>query len=274
MEPDVTVVIAAGDRHARLLRTLARLAELPERPPVVVVANGSPEAMVSAVRAAHPAVALLHTEPLGPAARTIGALAARTPLVAFCDDDSWWAPGALARAAAHFAAHPQLGLLAARIVVEPGSRLDPTCAEMAASPLRAFPPLPGPPVLGFLACGAVVRRRALLASGGFPGRFGFGGEEEVVAVDLAAAGWGLAYAGDVVAHHAPQRGPRPGRERVQARNRLWSLWLRRPWARAVGPTLSAGPRTLAAALRGLPWVLRERHALPAHVEGALRALGR
>jgi GT2 family glycosyltransferase len=268
------VVIAAGDRPDRLLPTLGRLAALPERPPVVVVANGSGDATVAAVRRAHPEVELVRTPPLGAAARTAGALAARTPLVAFCDDDSWWAPGALARAEAHFAAYPQLGLLAARIVVEPGGRPDPTCAAMQASPLRASPPLPGPPVLGFLACGVVMRRRAVLACRGFPGRFGFGGEEEVVAADLAAVGWGLAYAADVVAHHAPETGPRPGRDRVQARNRLWALWLRRPWSRSLAPALTAGPRALADAARGLPWVLRERRRLPPHVERSLRRLER
>jgi GT2 family glycosyltransferase len=269
---DVAVVIATRDRRERVLATLDRLASLPERPPVVVVDNGSVDGTVAAVRRRHPAVTVIGARgDIGSAARTVGVAAARMPLVAFADDDSWWAPGALARAAEHFGAHPQLGLLAARVVVEPGARPDRTCAQMRDSPLRAPVPLPGPPVLGFLACGAVARRSALLACGGFPRRYGFGGEEAVVAMDLASAGWELAYADDVVAHHDPTRGPRPPRERREARNRLWSLWLRRPLSRALRGS-PVGPRVLLSAARGLPWVLRERRPVPPHVERALRVL--
>ena len=128
--------------------------------------------------------------PLGSAARTLGVAAAGTPLVAFSDDDSWWAPGALERAARAFETYPRLGLLAARIVVEPGGRLDPTSRAMRESPLACELALPGPPVLGFLACGAVARRSAVLECGGFHPRYGFGGEEHLLAVDLAAAGGG------------------------------------------------------------------------------------
>ena len=63
---------------------------------------------------------------------------------------------------------------------------------MAAAPLGRDPDLPGPSILGFLACAVVVRRSAFLDVGGFDDVVFFGGEEERVALDLAAAGWGLA----------------------------------------------------------------------------------
>jgi hypothetical protein len=53
-----------------------------------------------------------------------------------------------------------------------------------------LPDLPGPPVLGFIACGGIVRRAAFLEVGGFNSRLGVGGEEELLAVDLTARGWG------------------------------------------------------------------------------------
>src|SRR4051794_26626930 len=163
------------DRRERVLATLPQLEALPERPPIIVVDNASADGTAAAVARRHPAVRLIRCErDAGAAARTVGAEAARTPLVAFCDDDSWWAPGALRRAAETFAARPRPRPLAARGLVEPGRPLDPTCAEMAASPLPAPPGLPGPAVLGFVACGAVVRREALLGCGGFHGRYGFG----------------------------------------------------------------------------------------------------
>jgi GT2 family glycosyltransferase len=153
---------------------------------------------------------------------------------------------------------------------------------MANSPLPAPPGLPGPAVLGFLACGAVVRRSAYLAVGGFPTRFGIGGEEELLAVDLAAAGWDLAYVDGIVAHHhpSPSRDPE-GRRRAQVRNALWSAWMRRPAASAFRRTARllrpffrdrATRSGLLAALGGLPHVLRDRRPVPPRVERALRLL--
>ncbi|HEU4346617.1 MAG TPA: glycosyltransferase, partial [Actinoplanes sp.] len=54
--PAVTVVVITRNRRAGLLRTLRRLADLPERPPVIVVDNGSEDGTAAAVRAAFPAV--------------------------------------------------------------------------------------------------------------------------------------------------------------------------------------------------------------------------
>jgi N-acetylglucosaminyl-diphospho-decaprenol L-rhamnosyltransferase len=259
-----TIVIATRDRRERLLATLDRLEALEEKPPIVVVDDGSGDGTAEAVK--RRGVKLIRNP--GGSPRTRGVEAAETPLVAFTDDDSWWEPGALTRAAEHFAAHPRLALVAARIIVEPEGRLDPTCAQMRDGPL---PGSPGPGVLGFLACGAVARRDAVLAAGGFHPRFGFGGEEEVLALDLAAAGWDLVYADDVVAHHEPERGPRPHRHSRERRNRLWSAWLRRPLPRALMLTL-AHARAVPAAARGLPWVLRERRPLPPDVERRVRLL--
>ena len=73
---------------------------------------------------------------------------------------SWWAAGSLDRAAALFDRHADLGLLAGRVVVEPQGRDDPFCALLAASPLEGAGP--GVPILGFMACAAVVRRDAFL----------------------------------------------------------------------------------------------------------------
>lgn len=167
MPQDVTVVVATRDRAATLLRTLARLSELPEHPPVVVVDNGSRDGTPDVVRREHPDVRVVELgRNLGAPARTVGVRSASTPYVAFSDDDSWWEPGALGRAAAHLRAHPRLGLVAARVLVGPSGRLDPVCEAMEASPLGTSPGMPGPAVVGFVACGAVVRREAFLEVGG------------------------------------------------------------------------------------------------------------
>ena len=186
---DVAVVVASRNRRADLLATLPR-----HEAPVVLVDNGSTDGTVAAVREAHPQVTVLPlTENVGARARTLGAAEAGTPFVAFADDDSWWAPGDLARAVKIMRAHPRLAVLNARILVGPEERLDPVCREMAASPLGTPPDLPGPALLGFVACAAVVRTEAFSAVGGFDPVVRFPGEEERLALDLAAAGWGLSY---------------------------------------------------------------------------------
>jgi GT2 family glycosyltransferase len=277
-----TVVIATRNRREQLEHTLDRLAELPERPPVVVVDNGSRDDTVAAVRSRHEPVRVVGlADNRGSAARNAGVELARTPYVAFSDDDSWWQPGALGRAERLLDANGRIALLAARILVGPEGRLDPTCAAMAASPLGGDARLPGPRVLGFLACGAIARRSAFLAVGGFDARLGVGGEEELLAMDLADAGHELVYADDVVAHHQPDGRRRPGRTRNMVRNVLLVAWLRRPLPgalRRTGRLLVAHRRDRQAALgaidalRAFPWVLRERRPVGARLERGLRAL--
>jgi GT2 family glycosyltransferase len=279
---EVAVVVATRDRATRLLGTLTRLAAVEGRP-VVVVDNGSTDGTPARVRAHHPDVVVVELGGnLGGAARTLGAHLVDTPYVAFSDDDSWWAPGALRRAAELLDRHPRLAVLAARVLVGPARRLDPVCAVMAGSPLPPAGDLPGRPVLGFVACGAVVRRDAFLQAGGFDGRLGIGGEEELLAVDLATAGWGLAYVDEVVAYHHPSPSRDPHRRRgVQVRNALWSAWLRRPLPAAARRTIDLawpalrqpGSRAgVLEAVRGLPWVVRERRPVRRELEAALRAV--
>jgi GT2 family glycosyltransferase len=278
----VTVVIATRNRRDSLMHTLAALDRLPERPPVIVVDNLSDDGSPEAVRRSHPRVRLIEPgENLGAAARTQGVLSARTPFVAFSDDDSWWDPGALRDGTEILRADPCIGLVAARIMVEPGTRLDPTCRLMEQSPLPLDPAVSLPQILGFVACGALVRRDAFLAVGGFEPRLQVGGEEALLAIDLRAAGWRLVYAPEVVARHRPHPGGREWRQRRELRNALWTVWLRRPLpavlARTIGLLAAARAgraRGLAAALRGLPWVLGRRRPVSGELEQALRAIER
>jgi GT2 family glycosyltransferase len=140
----IPVVIVSRDRRERLLSTLARLAALPERPAVVVVDNGSHDGTVEAVRARHRDVEVLALDrDCGASARNVGLRALEAPYVALCDDDSWWAPGALDCAARAMDAAPRVAVLAARVLVGDEELLDPTCALMARSPLVAIPAFPG-----------------------------------------------------------------------------------------------------------------------------------
>jgi GT2 family glycosyltransferase len=279
----VAVVIITRDRLDELLHTLARLDELPERPEVVVVDQGARGDAAARVSDRHPHVQVLRPgADHGAAGRTVGVRAVAAPYVAFCDDDSWWSPGALARAARVLDDHPALALVAARVLLGEEQQLDPACAAMAHSPLRRRPGLPGRRVLGFVACGAVVRRTAYLEAGGFRAELGVGGEEQLLAADLAAAGWELAYCDDVVAHHHPSRlRDRDGRRVLEVRNGLWFAWLRRHRAGALRVTLAAvraawrEPSARAGLVRALSrarWILSRRRPVPAWLEADLRML--
>jgi GT2 family glycosyltransferase len=271
----LTVVVMTRDRWPDLSRTLPR-----HEAPVIVVDNGSTDGTPDLVRERFPDVRLVALDTnLGSVARNIGVEAASTPFVAFADDDSWWAPGSLATMVKLFEAHPRAAVLAARMLVGEDERPDPVCALMSSSPLGTEDDLPGPSVLGFLACGAAVRRDAYLAAGGFDDVVFFMGEEERLALDLATAGWGLAYVDDVVAHHHPSTArDSVARQARAARNRLLTAVMRRPWPvvlRAATEDLRGGPAgrlAVAQALLKLPAALGRRRTIPAHVEAARRLL--
>lgn len=274
-DPDVTVVVVSRNRRDDLLGSLPH-----HEAPVVLVDNASTDDTLAAVRDRHPEISVLTLDRnIGARARTVGAAQAGTPFVAFADDDSWWAPGDLARAVAIMRAHPRLALLNARILVGPEERLDPVCAEMAASPLGTAPDLPGPSLLGFVACAALVRTEAFAAVDGFDPVVRFPGEEERVALDLAAAGWGLAYVDEVTVHHHPSpRRDAPGpRQAAIWRSRLLTALMRLPWpdvrtqlARALRSR--RGLEGLWRALPDVPAALRRRRPVPAQVRTDLRLL--
>jgi GT2 family glycosyltransferase len=203
-ERRVTVVVITHNRCEELDRTLTALAQLPERPVVVVVDNGSSDGTAKMVRVRFPEFGLLvSSEHLGAAARNHGVGAARTPYVAFCDDDTWYEAGGLTRAADLLDAHPRLAVVTAGIIVEPSGTLDPVCDRMARSPLEPQPGMPGHPLLSFPAGVSIVRRHAFLDAGGFCERLWLGGEEDLLGADLARQGWCMAYVPEVVARHHP-----------------------------------------------------------------------
>ncbi|AGZ42948.1 glycosyltransferase family 2 protein [Actinoplanes friuliensis] len=265
---EVTVVVATRNRPDRLRETVPR-----HRAPVVVIDNGSDHPLtVDGARV------IRLEENLGAAARNIGVEQARTPYVAFADDDSYWAPGMLAAAVELFRSHPRTALLTAQVRVGAENRLDPVSAGMATAPLGTPPGGAGPSVLGFLSCATVVRRDAFLAVGGFEPRLVVYGEEALLAMDLAAAGWHLSYTPDLVVHHFPEPAGRDvsARHRREIRNRMLTAVLRRPpavIAREVVAAVRTQPSVVAGLVPDVPWALRHRRRLPREVETALRTLG-
>jgi GT2 family glycosyltransferase len=256
--------------------------------PIVFVDNASRDGSVAmaqavAARSGGRVTVVEAAENLGAVGRNVGVAHCSTPYVAFCDDDSWWAPEATAIAEAAFDAHPSLALLAARTLVWPDLREDPIVADLAASPLGHDPMLPGPSVLGFLSCSSIVRRSAFEAVGGFSPILHFRGEEQLLAWDLAAQGWDLCFDDRLTAYHrpSPNRSATSAQQARQLRNAVLTTWLRRP----PGPCARDALRLVRAArnsadhaavvreaLRALPAVRAARRRLPASTEAAVRLL--
>ncbi len=284
----VSVVMLTHNRADQTLRSLGELSALAERPPLVVIDNASSDGTAAAVRREYPDVRVIElAENIGAAARNHGVEAVDTEYVAFSDDDSWWAPGALARAVEAFERHPRLGALHGRILVGADQCEDPICAELRDSPLPGDPSLPGTLLLGFLACAIVFRRAAFEAVNGFEPNVMIGGEEEWLACDLAGAGWEIRYLPEIVAHHHPPRragAAADARRRIGLRNTLWFSWLRRPVGSALRRTahlVRTTPRDRVTLL-GFWDALRafwsreapSRRIVPPHVERMLRLLDR
>lgn len=281
----IGVVVLTYNRRDELARTLDHLWALPERPPITVVDNASSDGTRELVHERYPEVAYVRLEMnAGAAGRNAGIEAADRPYIALCDDDTWWAPGSLERAADLLDRHARLAVVTAKVLVGEDAHVDPTCIEMAHTPLPARSGLPGVPLLGFLAGASVLRRDAFLNAGGFNPRFFLGGEEELLALDLAASGWDMAYVEQLLVYHLPSplRDP-AARYRLLMRNALWVTWLRRPLKQALRRTWALLQRSrtdatarvaLIEACWGLPWALSNRRPLPEHVEAQVRLLER
>ena len=267
MTDDCGVVIVTRNRKANVLEVLEKMRD---GHPVVVVDNGSDDGTTEAVRTVPGVRAIALERNLGSAARNVGVAALATRYVAFCDDDSWWEPGAVSCACKRADGDASIGAVVGRVVVEPSGQPCPVTEAIEAS--RS--------VTGFLACSVLVRRDAFTSVGGFHPHFGIGAEERLFAMKLLSAGWKVVYEPLAVVRHAPaDRGGATRRRRsVQAaRNAVWTAWLRRPapaalldtW-RAVAANGAAGVAGAGLALAGLPWVLREREVNTPVVERLYR----
>jgi GT2 family glycosyltransferase len=275
----VTIVLLLHNCERWVGRTLDRLVEL--ELPIIAVDNASSDGTRDVV-AGYPDVSLLRLRKnIGAAGRNAGAALARTPYVAFCDDDGYFERSGLEYAANALDAFPDIAVVNARIVVGPEQALDPISAEMQASPLQDTVPLPGKRLLGFMAGAIVARRDAYLAVGGYSPAFFMGGEEETLAVPLVRRGWQLRYVPEVVVHHHPSLANFSRLRHFGIRNTLWNAWLHRPWPSAARYTrfiVTSSPknrdllRGLWLTARGLASVLHERRPVGDVLDGQLRQL--
>ncbi|KFX67018.1 glycosyltransferase family 2 protein [Paraburkholderia fungorum] len=272
LDQRISVVVLTCNRADELTTTLEHLLALPENPPIVVADNGSSDGTVALVRKRFPMVRVIECGGnLGAAGRNRAVACVRTDYVAFCDDDTWWAPGSLEHAVQLLDAWPTVGVLSARVAVGDDETTDPTCAAMRASPLGSDG-LPGPALIGYMAGACVFRTSLFRAVGGYEPRLFIGGEEELVALDVLAANHSIVYCEQMTVHHHPSAVRDSGlRRRMLARNAAWIAWLRLPWPQACRATLRALAALTregsfvhdsVALLHGLMWALPRRRVVP------------
>ncbi|MCA1725309.1 MAG: glycosyltransferase [Thermomicrobia bacterium] len=149
-DPRVGVVVLTYNRVAEMTRTVEQMLALPERPPIVVVDNGSTDGTADVVRRRFPTIEVIRLpENIGAAARNLGVRRCQRPYVVLCDDDTWWEPGAPRRVADLLDAHPSVAVVTGKVLIGESERIDPACLLMARSPLPQPPGLAIPAILGF-----------------------------------------------------------------------------------------------------------------------------
>jgi hypothetical protein len=149
---------------------------------------------------------------------------------------------------------------------------------MANTPLQNSG-LPGRAILGFMAGASVMRAAAYRQVGGYCPHLFLGGEEELMALDLAALGWRMLYHDALVVHHLPSSArDAKARRALLTRNAIWVACLRLPWRELLRRILTidgleeARMRTVWRTLVGLPWAFKGRKVIPKDVERMRRCV--
>ena len=270
-----TIMITTHNRCADLRRTCAALMSLSPPPgEVLICADGCTDATVSMVRSEFPGfVVLENAERQGSVASRdrMLRLASADVVISFDDDSYPLDRDFLARLGRALAAHPEAAVISFAELCDAGA------GEHDVRDLGR-----GRYVSAYANCGAAMRRDVYLRLAGFPGFFGHMYEEPDYALQCYAAGFGVWFEPDlVVRHHLSKVNRHAGRrQRLHARNELWSVLIRCPWPYlpavalfriwrqlryAATQSLSdllLQPAWWLAALRGLPQCIASRAPVP------------
>jgi hypothetical protein len=271
----VTVVVLTRNHVRQTVDTVARLIALPEHPRVIVADNGSTDSTIGLLASLFPQVRIVQgLRDLGMAGFNRAVALAHTEYVACCDDSTWFAPGALARAAQLLDANPGVAVLNACVADADEREIHPACLMFAATS-PGGDGLPGPALANFMAGACIFRVSVFRALGGYEERLSRGGAEELAALDVLSAGHSIVYCENALAHREPlYRWFTRTQQCTLARNSAWVAWMRLPARDALAATgralavfarqRSLGPAGFAL-LRGAFWTLRRRRVVPPHV---------
>lgn len=249
-----SVMIATRDRRVDLELTCANLECLAPGPDeVLVCADGCRDGTAEMLRRRFPRFRILENPtPMGSLySRDRLLRLARGEIVLSLDDDSWpLQRHFLATLVQVFADHPD-----AAVIVFPELR-DGAVFATADKTDRS----PGHYVSAYANCAAAMRRDFYLTSTGFPLFFGHMYEEPDYALQCYAGGAAVWFEPSLTVYHRVSQANRHALERhhLNARNELWSVWLRCPWPWLPMVSVYRACRQLVYSLsEGPGWVIRE-----------------
>jgi GT2 family glycosyltransferase len=273
---NVSVMITSRNRSAELRRTLDRLARMsPPADEIVVTADGCSDDTVAMVRSEFPKCRLLVNETCRGSiySRDQMLRVASGDLVLSLDDDSYPVDNDFfEKLHPLFAAHPE-----AAVITFPELRDDGSFVPASKSPKS-----PGQYVSAYPNGAAAMRRTDYLKTAGFPAFFFHAYEEPDYALQSYGRGRAVWFDPSVVIRHHYSQANRDElrTHHLNARNELWSVWMRCPWPwlpfvslfrvfRQFCHACSEGPRWIVrepqwwwAALKGFDACRKARNSIP------------
>jgi glycosyltransferase involved in cell wall biosynthesis len=271
-ELTIAAMITTRNRRDELKVTLTRLFELQPPPDqILVCADGCTDGTGEMVRREFSTCTLIENEASRGSVFSRDRLLRATgaDLVASFDDDSYPIDGDFFSRVKHLFMHnPEVAVLSFPEIRDGGGFAN--SAKSTASPPHL--------VSAYANCAAVMRRDVYLQSCGFPTFFGHMYEEPDYALQCCALGKVVRFEPTLsIRHHVSDRQREPiKRHHLNARNELWSVWLRCPcpWLPLVSIfriwrqfryACSEGwrwalkePAWWFSAFRGLPKCMRQR----------------
>jgi GT2 family glycosyltransferase len=218
-------MITTRNRREELRITLSRLLELQPQPDeILICADGCTDGTGDMIRREFPTCTLIENEsPRGSVfSRDRLLRLSGADLVASFDDDSYPLDHDFFSRARHlFEKRSEVAVLSFPEIRDDGSFANSSKTTSSPSHL----------VSAYANCAAVMRRDVYLRSDGFPVFFGHMYEEPDFALQCYALGKVVRFEPTLtIRHHvtATERNP-IRRHQLNARNELWSVWLRCPW---------------------------------------------
>ncbi|MEQ1747878.1 MAG: glycosyltransferase [Prosthecobacter sp.] len=247
-------MITSRNRSDDLRRTLNRLGKMtPLADEIIVTADGCSDGTVAMIGSQFPHCSLLVNEPGQGSiySRDQMLRMASGDLVVSLDDDSYPVDDDFFdKLNPLFAAHPE-----AAVITFPELRDDETFV-----PAFKSPQTPGHYVSAYPNGAAVMRRADYLKTSGFPAFFSHAYEEPDYALQSYDHGKAVWFEPSLVIRHHLSKTNRDNlrTHHLNARNELWSVWMRCPWPWLPLVTLYRVLRQFCYAYsEGLSWVVRE-----------------
>jgi GT2 family glycosyltransferase len=218
-------MITTRNRCAELRQTCQRITSMNPAPhEVLICADGCTDGTVALIREEFPQFVLLENSvPQGSVASRDRLLRAATgEIVVSLDDDSTPVDDDFfSRVCDVFLAHPEAAVITFPELRSGGSYADSTATNTS----------PGHYVSAYANCAAAMRRDFYLRQPGFPPFFVHMYEEPDYALQCYAAGSAVWFEPSLVVYHRQSEVGRAPlqRQHQNARNQMWSVWLRCPW---------------------------------------------